>query len=320
MKNNGILLIKGLAIVGVVFQHLHNRRFLPQTLEWTDWVASLFCWCVLAFLAASGWLHAHSEQKKSRGMGEFVLSRIKRLLVPFAILVFVYAVGFELIQRSGIIQMRGTVPVAFLDKLTASLWPVDQQQTVAEQLYFLPLLFCISLPIHALVRWGGERAVMGLALAAYVTGLCWYPNSPNTGFFVGVYVWGVFSYGAGYWLQRHPAVIRNLLCAGLAAAGVAMVAGPAGVYKLLPLAFLAVLPWIEKTPESILTQAGEASGTIYIYHTPFLLQPLLILLAARVTPWTGQLAAAFGVSFLAITLCMVLHFSLRQTRWRGLLM
>lgn len=320
MKNNGILLIKAVAIIGVVFQHLHNRRFEPEALQWTDAVSQFFCWCVLAFLAASGWLHALVEQKKARSFLDFFQSRVRRLLVPFVILVVVYAAGFEIVQRTGAMSMRGTLPESFIGKVMASLWPVDQQRTVAEQLYFLPLLFLISLPVHALAHWGKARAVLFLGLASYVAALFFYPQSPNTGFSLGVFMWGLFSYCIGYWMHGAPSTSRNLILSVLGAACLFVVAGPVGLYKMVPIAFLAVLPWIEKTRESWLSHVGEASGTIYIYHTPFLIQPLLIIAATRIHSWPGQVAAALGLSFLVIAFCTALHLGLRQTRLRGLLM
>lgn len=319
-KNNGILFIKGLAIIGVVVQHLHNRRFMPETLYWTDSVALLFCWCVLAFFAVSGWLHALSEQKHGRSFGDFLVSRIKRLLVPFFLLILLYAICFQIIQRMGVVEMRGVMSESFLGKVGASLWPINSQKSVGEQLYFLPLLFCISVLVCALAYIGKRRAVLFLTVVAFLVGICRYSHSLNTGFSLGVFVWGLFSYGAGYLIHYFPSTKRNLLLTFIAAGLVFLAAGPLGLLKLVAIVLLILLPWLEKFPASLLTKFGEASGTIYIYHTPFIIQPLLILVAARMHSWPLQVATALILSLCTVGLCCGFYYILRTTRLRGLLM
>lgn len=315
MKNNGISIIKGLAIIGVVLHHVHNRRFFPETLQCTDFLSFLFSWCVLAFFAVSGWLHALSEQKKKRSLGNFLLSRFNRLLLPFVILVFAYAAGMQLIQATEVISLRDSLPPTFGGKLAAMLWPVDSTRVVAEQLYFLPLLFLISVVAHAFVSLGKIRPVFLLAILSFATGIVLFPRSPNLGFSMGVFVWGLFSYLSGYLMHEFPATKRVLPVIALAAVVTAGLAGPEGLLKMVPLLLLAGLPFLQRIQARATIWVGEAAGTIYIYHTPFLLQPLLILFAARMHSWPLQLAVTLVSVELVIALCGWIYHGLKDTRF-----
>jgi hypothetical protein len=316
-RDKGILILKAVAIIGVVFHHIHNRRLDPEARAWLSFLPPLFSWCVLMFLAISGWLHALSDERKSRPVGEVFVSRTLRLLVPFGGLVFCYAVVWQILQLSGAVPLGGDVPSGFLAKILSSLWPV--QQTVADQLYFLPMLFAISLIVHTVRRLGGPGALVLFACCAFVTGLAFFAGSPNTGFLPGVFVWGLFSYAGGFLLFRFKSRREILFLLGCFSVAIVLVVGASGMAKVFPLIVLASMRGFRLASWPLLPFLGEASGTVYLYHQPFLLQTMLIGVA-KLPTWQLQVLAAIGSSAFAMAICCAMYLALRSTRFRVILM
>ncbi len=204
--DTAILSLKAIAIVGVVTHHILNRRIDPQALDCLE-IHPYFSWAVLLFFAVSGWLHALSQEKRSRTFGQFLHVRMQRLVVPFVAVVVLYSIIWQVMQMTRIFQPEARVPEVFWQKIVYSLWPVNQ--TVADQLYFLPMLCVISLVAHGLVCLGGRRAIAGLTVVAMLLGLVLFPTSPNVGFLPGVWAWGIFCYGAGFLIRsnKNPALL-----------------------------------------------------------------------------------------------------------------
>jgi fucose 4-O-acetylase-like acetyltransferase len=167
VKENNILVLKGLAIVGVVFQHILNRRFDERTLDWLSAFAGLFGWCVLLFLATAGWLHSLSVEKREKPLLGYAGARAKRLLLPWLGLILFYSGCWHCLQLMGVGDVATRQDLTFWGKVHYSL--LLNSGSVADQLYFLPVLFLISGLLH-FVWQGGKRAgvalYVGLAFAA----------------------------------------------------------------------------------------------------------------------------------------------------------
>jgi acyltransferase len=298
--------------VGVVFHHAQNRRLDPHASAWVGSLIQSFSSCVLLFLAISGWLHALSQARTPKSFAAFAGSRVRRLLVPFVLIVCAYAAIWRLIQRAGVMPLNGHLPESFLGMLAASLWPVADR-AVAEQLYFLPLLFLLSLAAQALLCSAGRWAVAVACAGALIAGTLVFPHASTTGFNPSVAVWGGFAYGAGFLLfeQRER---RSLPWLGLGF-GIALgaVLGWDGVARAVPVVLLCAahaLPWPRLAWAD---RVGEASGTIFAYHTPFLLQPLMIAVA-KLPGWPMQLVAVLLAAATVIGMLTRVHHELKDTR------
>ena len=200
MKDRTILALKGLAIIGVVLYHVSNRRFDPEVSSWIHGTVIAFSWCVLGFFCVSGYLHALSDSRKSKSIVEFTRARVQRLLVPFVILVFVYSCIWQLVQALHVPSLGETVPPGFLGKLEEGLWPLDSR--VAQQLYFFPLLFGISVVLVVVQKWFGLRGMWAAVAIGAGVGVDFFPRA-FTGFSWAVFLWGVAFYAAGYLLFHY---------------------------------------------------------------------------------------------------------------------
>ncbi|HEY0946786.1 MAG TPA: acyltransferase [Opitutaceae bacterium] len=316
MRDNAITAIKALAIIGVVLVHSANRRFEDSSREILFAIMVGFRWCVLAFFAASGWLHARSEAKEAKP-GGFVVGRTRRLLVPYFALVMLYSAAWEVVEALAVCDLRVSRPESFRGKIAVALWPMGPE--IAGQLYFLPLLFGISTVLHAALRAAGVRGVVVLAMLAFATGVAFFPHTAGTGMNPGVFVWGVFSYAAGYllFLYRNPRQrTRGLLvCAALLLIWI----GPAALLKLVPIALVTFAGALRLEVWTPLHRIGDASGTIFAYHSPFL-QGTLLITASLLPGVTLQVVGALTATAVTILVCCGLHSWLRNTSLRWVLL
>ncbi len=311
-KDEAVLAMKGLAIIGVVFFHVLNRRLEPETISLLTLVALSMKWSVLAFLCASGYVHAIADSRHpEQGILPFVLSRVRRLLLPFIAFNVIYITSYHLIQHSGLIAVRPTSPSGYFDKLLTNLWPL--RDTFIEHLYFLPLLFLIAVAfrVSLLVRHTMLRALA--LVTSWIVATVWFPDADYTGFSPGVAVWGLALYGTGYLLSslRRKAPSLGPLCVVLASLAFACACDQ--IMRVVPLLLLLAFQLLGTRQIGLLCLLGEASGTIYIYHTPLLLQPLIIV-ASYVKAVPQQLLLVVLAAVVVLAVCSIWYFRIRQTR------
>jgi acyltransferase len=174
------------------------------------------------------------------------------------------------------------------------------------------MLCVISVGAHGLVCIGGWRFITFATGIALVLGLTFFPTSPNMGFLPGVWAWGSFCYGAGFLIRTNKSSRLLWTCVGVLALAVFIRAGWAGWAKVLPVILLGAMYWLKLDRWKFLHPLGEASGTVYIYHQPFLLQGLLI--GVSVIPvWQLQVAGVLGAASVAILICSLYYFAVRNT-------
>jgi acyltransferase len=317
MKDRTVQALKGLAIIGVVLFHITNRRFDQQVIGWMHDIIILFGWCVLGFFCVSGYVQALSDSRKNKSVLEFTRNRFQRLLIPFFILVFVYSCLWQVVQAFHVGELGKTVPPGFLAKLEQAVWPVDSQ--VAQQLYFFPLLFGISLVLIVVQKRLGLYGMWTAAVVGFAVGTAFYPNN-FTGFNGGVFLWGIGFYSAGYLLFHHRNDVIGIRMVLFVVTLLLMVFnGEHGLIRCIPLWLLAEGHALRFDRLPLLGRLGDASGTIYIYHTPFIIQPLVIaatLLPGAPLQFTGALLAAA----VAIAICCAIYEGLKNTRAKVLLM
>lgn len=317
MKSSAIFTIKALAIIGVVFHHIGNRRFDQNTLEYIGILPTLFSWSVFAFIGISGWLHAVSEEKQPRRLWYFINQRIVRLMVPYVALVVLYALVWQGIQAMQLSNVAVRQDASFLGKIYHSI-PLIDYDPVAEQLYFLPLLFTISVSVHVFMKF---HSLLGPAVIGFISlglGIILTPLSGNTGFSLGMLLFGIFCYACGVLLYYWRSVRWKYLFVAIISIALVLSLGAGGLPKAFPVIIMALIPFLDRVHIPVLEWIGEASGTIYAYHTPFILQPLILVTAAL--PSKLHFAGVILSALLAVTICALLYHRLKFTPARIVLM
>jgi hypothetical protein len=317
MKDRTILAIKGLAIIGVVFHHVVERRLDPEAAHLAHIFIASFHWCVLGFFCVSGYLQALSDSKKTRTLWEFTRVRMIRLLLPFVLLVVFYSCIWQAIQALHFSNIGIKVPKDFLGKLEEGLWPIDS--AVAQQLYFFPLLFGISIVLAMTQKSLGLFGTWAAAVLVAGFSLVFFPTY-FTGFSWGVFLWGISFYATGYLLfhyrDRKRAIRVLLLCVTLLFyAG----SGSIGLIRVIPLWLLSEGHALGLDRSSFLGYLGDASGTIYIYHTPFIILPLAIA-ATHLPGPAAQYCGILLATAITLALCCLIFEALKNTRAKILLM
>ena len=184
-------------------------------------------------------------------------------MVPYFVLSFIYACVWWGAARIWIPEQ--TSPLS--DSWLYLLWVGP-----AYQLYFLPLLFGISVTVHPLL---GRSLYVTAGLLAIA--LCFYPFGPFAGRHWGTLVWGFLAYLAGSELE--------------------------GRLDSLP---LPKWPYIERI--------GEASGTIFLWHLPFVLAPLIILGVSVGESPLVQVATSLFAVLLTTAFLTFAHFKLKAMK------
>jgi hypothetical protein len=95
--------------------------------------------------------------------------------------------------------------------------------------------------------------------------------------------------------------------------------GMAGLPKIVAILLLAIMQPAKIGRLSLFAKLGEASGTTFAYHTPFLLQPLVIF-AAHLNGNQLQFIGALSAAIAAVGICTLAHFSLEKTPLKVLLL
>lgn len=314
-KSREIITIKAFAIIGVVFHHIANRRFPEDVQNSINILPLLFSWAVLTFIGTAGWLHASSAKRGTKNIGDFVLLRAQRLLAPYLILTISYSVIWQLLHFAVGDKVGTRLPSTFWEKLWGSLSLGGEP--VGEQLYFFPLLFLISVGVHATLTIAGRWGVAVLGLITLAIGLILWPQAANTGFSPAVLCFGSFSYAAGYVMYDYRA--RALRHIAVLVCTVVMLSfmGYAAIPKVLALIIIAT-PQLFTCLSSRLTDlVGEASGTVFAYHTPFIIQPLII--ATTFLPPAFWIPGALASALASIALCTMLYHGAKGTSFKKLL-
>ncbi len=319
--------LKGLAIVGVVLHHVRNRRFDADVQASLLVVMQVAAWAVYAFLFGSGYLHALSRRTEAAGI--FIGRRAQRLLVPYLWLGVLYAGVFQLIQSLGLVDYDTARIAPGLVGKVKSLLLCDQEHVIGEQLYFFVLLFGISSLFVLLLEISRSSWVLAWIAGVLLVGMGGLMIArplplPATGMSLEVWVGGMFQYVLGFLVGRSRDALTRWKWGVGAGFGVAVLlalmnraAGYSWALLFVPLALFLLL---SRVPEgshwlALPKVLGQASGSIFAFHTPFMLQPLLILQFKAQVPQYANVAISVGVT---LALCVAIHKVLHRfeaLRW-----
>ncbi|MFT3780949.1 MAG: acyltransferase [Nibricoccus sp.] len=319
-KDYAVSIAKGIGIIGVVAHHLANRRFPEVERSWIALPGQLCLWAVPLFIVVSGYLHAGSHARHPTPPGVFLLARVRRLLIPYAIISLVYAIVYSLLIRAGLLNDALGEPAAWYKLWWGSL---TLNGGVGEQLYFLPLLFVVSmaalLPLTLVRYTPGPLLFMAAILVAAP-----FLRPDLLAQIPGHMVWpwdrfvaGVGLYLVGFLLQVQPTWRLRLFSVTVVLVAAAAFAGrtTAAHFLFSVVIFAGLL--LSKPRARPLELTGDASGTIFLYHTPFFLQPLLVLIATK-TPASWHVLLAMVALLGTVAFFTIAHHILLRTRLRRL--
>ena len=293
--------LRGLAILGVLVLHSHfASRFSKETLAVQDTMETLFDWALLAFFFISGFLNDSSVP--------FLLAAKKKsasLLVPFFVYNMVYSLIFLAARPFGWINTDNVFSQALIIVEAPFRSP-------GFQLYFLPYLFLISMFVCSLDKLNNRHrgwayiCTLLFVLAFYVSrgypAASYGPALSNLPLYLTSYLAGVFTkplWDKEWVRSRFIFVALGLLLGGLVVfrcRAVSLLAPP------LIAATVRVVSSFHKP--KLLGSMGEASGSIYLWHTPVMLPAITKLLAFCGIP---SMLNYFGSIFLTIAICILLR-------------
>ncbi|OAM91475.1 acyltransferase [Termitidicoccus mucosus] len=296
-KNYSVLIAKGIAIIGVVAHHIANRRFPEPERGEIAMLGLILGQPITMFFCASGYLHALSRARKpDASFWPFITARARRLLIPFVIIALVYSVVYTQLVGTGLLSDALGTSQPWWKKWFATL--TCSPGGVGEQLYFLPLLFLVTVSAAGFlavsrnrVEWVFPLACVLIATAFLTPGFYeLLPGRPILPWHrlaecVGIYL-------LGYTMAARPGWVAWLGGTAAALAAGAWAAGRMDAFHCVFWIVLFSAALISKVRFRPLEIIGQASGTIYIYHTPFILQPLLVIVATQ-APRAWQVPLAF---------------------------
>ena len=296
-RNHTVDFIKCICIVGVVLHHCSNRRLLPEVQNVFSCVAYLTDWCVIAFIGLSGFLEG-KRLAPNKDLKVFIVRDCTRLLVPFVLLSVLYSGLFQIADLCGF-ALRSSVSSTFTGKLLDTL--LCRESGIAEQLYFLPLLFTIRIACRFASRMIPYLFVI---TTAYIM---WFVDEVQlTGFSQVTCLLGLLAYILGLTASKHLKL----------ALSVALIAGISiGVkghnWQILIALLLSTSAPLCTINVPLCNMIGSAAGSIFAYHTPLLLQSSLVAIS-RIHGISEQLVA----TVIAVSLIVICISFLRQ-RLRG---
>lgn len=261
-RNHTVDFLKCICIIGVVLHHCSNRRLLPEVREIFSYAAYLTDWCVIGFIGLSGFLEGR-RTVAGEDWRAYINRDCKRLLLPFFVLTFSYSGTFQLADLCGF-QLRSSVPSTFTGKFIDTL--LCRESGVAEQLYFLPLLLSIRMASRIAIR---ILPVISIAITGYI--LLFVDELHLTGLSPVTFILGMQAYILGLMASSNAKyAIVVALATGI------LVGLKVHNWQIIVGLLLSTIGSIYKLDVPICNLVGSAAGTIFAYHTPVLLQSMIV--------------------------------------------
>ena len=274
-------LLKGWSILGVIFIHMSfSSRFGPSLIAAITILQAIFAWAVVAFFFCAGFLYAKSRHALEP-VTAYAAKRAHRLLLPW--------LGFTILYKTLLIaghhfHLVAAAPPHGLVPLL--LWPG------APQLYFLPMLFLVSVLFRILftfLRLEWPLLLLTLLLVAVYGWLG--AGAPHGGelknlpAYAATYLAGVLTPTPNFLTPSKHRVFIFLLAAVAFAA--LCVVRPTLSYLAVPLAAFPLQRFLPGPAAAPIRYLGKQSGPIYVWHTPIVM-PFLSILCAKYffnSPW-----------------------------------
>ena len=285
-RNHTVDFLKCICIVGVVLHHCSNRRLLPEAQNIFSYAAYLTDWCVIAFIGLSGFLEG-KRLAPGKDLKASLTRDCKRLLIPFITLSFIYSALFQIVDLCGF-TLRSSVSSTFTGKLLDTLF--CRESGVAEQLYFLPLLLIIKIACLFTSR------ILPYLFVITTGSIMWFVDEVHlTGFSQVTFLLGLLAYILGLTAANN---IRLAFTVALAT-GISIAIRGNNWQVLIALLLSSCAP-LCKINVPLCNLIGSASGTIFAYHTPVILQSSLVGIS-RIHGIVGQcIAIVIAVSLIVI--------------------
>jgi hypothetical protein len=306
-KNYTVSLAKGIGIFGVVAHHLANRRFAESERPWIGLIGDISGWAVPLFIVVAGYLHGLSELTLTQNKPHFLISRIKRLIVPYILISFIYAVLYCLLITFGALSDPSVNNPKWYMLWFSSL---TLNSGIGEQLYFLPLLFFISTASFFILSICQNRASLAVVVSflVFIT-LTFLPKYESP-----IFQWSwqhisvcILIYLVGHQLSNGR-TYEALYFAAASFACVLLLNFKLHDYYNFVFA-LALFSGLLSLSMRIryIEVVGDASGTIFLYHTPFFIQSLLVLAATKLNS-SLHIFSAYLIMLFTITFFTIFHF------------
>jgi len=281
-------LLKGWAILGVLFIHMSFvHRFGNNVLVAIGELQYLFGWAVIAFFFCAGFLFAHSSSVNEPIL-PYLRKRARRLLLPW----IAFSIVYKILLLAG--HRAHFIPTPVPIRMTDSIWRQMVEFLVwpgSPQLYFLPVLFVISVFCHYACHFRQEWILWLLAFGL-TAGYAWLSPGPPHGNEAEKYPAYAATYLAGILVAR-PVFLapiprgRLFLTVTVFCFGALCLLCPTLLYLAVPLVAFRAQSLIAGPVASPLDFLGRHSGAIYVWHTPIIM-PVLSMALARgpvENPW-----------------------------------
>jgi len=292
-RSDVLYLVKGFAIVGVLFAHMsYPSRLQEDTLLVIHWLQQIFGWCVLAFFFCAGVV-----AKKVDGfpaLKAFMEGRFRRLIIPCLIFTLTYKVLLVVLGKEDL-------PYG----VSGLFWFVFDP--VGPQFYFLPYLYGIS--VLGALLWLGLGDLMFLAVSISL-------------FFIGVGSMGLADVGYGKDIENVPIYFYSYFLglmakqySGMRLFVMPMVLLPpllvfllsgaiVYLYILIPVLMYFLLDCCKSRDWfSVLALLGKRSGSIYVWHAPIVM-PFVNTVGVKVLG--GGLISIVPTLVVTLALCLAL--------------
>lgn len=267
--SNEINALKAIAIIGVLFIHSNfQARFANNTLELIFRAQIIFGWCVVAFFFCSGYL---SKSLFSIDvLLVFLKNRFRRLIIPCLIFSFTYKIILYFISIIGLTTWNFSIPTNTFDKFIFLISPISPQ------FYFLYYLFAIS-SLFSILLWLTSIKTMSILVSFFLIisqGMFKAPPSAH-----GPIINLIPVYTAGYllgYLTSNRINPLSRMCAKLVILSIftASILGKTWIplYILIPYFLWHLFNQRPCITELInITNLGEYSSSIFVWHAPVLL-------------------------------------------------
>ena len=328
---------KGIGIFLVVLGHAIRPGMIA--IPWCDFLFRLiYAFHMPLFFLLSGYTFAISYARHLNAPGKYTLRRAKTLLVPFVCYAALVYLCFFIAYRLPVVgDLLASSSFAWVDPLEYAYLLFVWENPYAAHLWYIWVLFAISLIAFALAKFMGERRwrliLAGLSIPCLIAAIL----LPIPTAIRKILAYLLF-FAAGIWWERYGERLLRyrhtlaalaggagavvLLLSSLSAAGILSDGGTVGIAKNFVLALAAILVSIgvillsqQITNLRLLTAIGQNSFAIYLLHQPFCCAFAGILLYDKLgLPTVAVLAICTALSFaLPALIAWIVH----RIRWVG---
>ncbi len=272
--------LKAISIIGVVIMHMEFRsRFSEQAMMIINHLQVLLGWCVLAFFFCSGFLMKTEDIKLSHS-STYLFKRANRLLIPCIVFSIFYKTLLIVISRFGSFSWKADVPASAYELFEFIFAPAGPQ------FYFLAFLFWITAFIFMLHLFTKNTEINYIIVLFLYFTFYIYSVPPTTPHGPGLelipaymlaFIWGVMIRSGSNALIHY----LNIMTLGIIVFLCFWKQTYIYLYVAIPICLFFLFRYLDRLNLIIeVTQLGQKSSAIYVWHAPLLL-PIWSIIADR---------------------------------------